>query len=86
MAKLTKHKKVIVESVIEKAAISLYPDKIEIVSDGNTLEFVESKKIDSKIMVYYRYIFSETKLGMILPMPDTQLEAMLRNEICKQLK
>ena len=78
---LTKHKKVITESAAEK--LSSYPDKIEIISDGNILEFVESKKTDSKIMVYYRYIKSEAKLNLILPLPDTQLQDMLKKQICK---
>jgi len=85
MAKLTKYKKVVTETVIEKTAISLYPERIIICSDGNELEFVESKKIDSKIMVYYRYTKSETKFGILLPMPDSQLNDMLRKDICKTL-
>ena len=67
MAKLSKYKKVSTETDIEVKISDDYPKKIRFSSDGTELEYVEAKKVDSKIMVYYRYVKSETKLNQLLP-------------------
>lgn len=58
-----------------------YPNKIEIIVDGNTLQF---EGLDKKgTILNYRYTKSETKFGLILPMPPEQLEKMIKNNIAK---
>lgn len=52
----------------------IIPRKITIKSDGNILEFVETK---GKLH-YYKYIKSETKKGLITPYSDDDLIKLLK--------
>ena len=63
--------------------MTTYPKSIEIVSDGNLLDFEGVGKIGKLDVLNYRYVKSETKLDLILPMPPEQLEKMIKNGIAK---
>lgn len=85
MAK-SKYKKVVVESGVEPVISNDYPKRIRFESDGTELEFVEAKKVDSKVMVYYRYVKSETKLNQLLPILDIHLKGALSSQFCNSIK
>ncbi len=54
-----------------------------IVSDGNELEYIETKIVNKVPILYYQYTKSKTKLNTILPITNEQLEKMIRNGIAK---
>jgi hypothetical protein len=62
------------------------PQKIRIVSDGNELLLVEKllpNAKQKKELIVYKYTKSETKLGLLLPMPPEQLDKMLKDGIAQ---
>lgn len=65
------------------------PHKLLIPTDGNELEYVETLQPNSptnkfkKELHIYRYTKSETKLGMLLPLPQEQLDKMVQNSMAK---
>jgi len=86
MAKLSKYKKVSTETDVEVKISEDYPKKIRFSSDDSELDFVEAKKIDGKIMVYYRYTKSLAKLNQLLPILDIHLEGVLSSQFCNSIK
>ena len=86
MAKLSKYKKVSTEADVEVKVSDDYPKKIRFSSDGSELDFVEAKKIDGKIMVYYRYTKSLAKLNQLLPILDIHLKGALSSQFCNSIK
>lgn len=60
-----------------------YPKTIEILSDGNLLEYEGVGKIGKLDVLNYRYTKSDCKLGWILPLPPEQLEKMILNNIAR---
>ncbi len=54
-----------------------------IISDGDELEFMETKIMNKLPILNYRYTKSQTKLSSILPLTNEQLEKMIKNNIAK---
>ena len=81
MAK-SKYKRVVEEVVAEVT----YPKRLVFSSDGSELEYVETKKVEDKTLVYYRYTKSIEKLGTLLPILDIHLKGTLSSQYCKSLK
>lgn len=62
----------------------MVPVKILICSDGNVLEFVRT--IKTKEIIYeYKFIKSETKLGLLMTITDENLTKNIKREIFKPI-
>ncbi len=57
--------------------------KIQIITDGNELHYVETKLVNKSPILYYQYTKSQTKLNSVLPLTSDQLEKMIKNNIAK---
>ncbi len=55
----------------------------EIITDGNELQYVETKIVNKSPILYYQYTKSQTKLNSVLPLTSEQLEKMIKNNIAK---
>ncbi len=60
-----------------------YPQTITIITDGNELNYIETKITNKVPILYYQYTKSQTKLNTILPITNEQLEKMILNQIAK---
>lgn len=56
------------------------PNKIQVVSDGNVLEL----KSNSKGVIVYEYVVSESKLGELLTLSKEQFDKGFRMDIFKE--
>lgn len=64
----------------------MIPQKIRVVSDKDELLFVEKLEGNAKQkkeLLIYKYTKSQTKQGLLLPMPPEQLDKMLKDGIAQ---
>jgi hypothetical protein len=65
--------------------------KIQVQSDGNILEYIKTRTHDNKgikltqPILEYIYTYSSSKLGMILPITQNDVELKIKNEIFKPI-
>jgi hypothetical protein len=52
-----------------------------IISDGDIIELTSEKRKDGSMV--FKYVKSDFKMGLKLPMPESQLEHGLKNNIFK---
>tara|TARA_R110000868_G_C10556304_1_gene736426 strand:+ start:200 stop:409 length:210 start_codon:yes stop_codon:yes gene_type:complete len=66
-------------------------NKLLINSDGNKIEYVKTITHDNKgqklkeFILEYIYTYSSSKLGMILPITQVDIETKIKNEIFKPI-
>lgn len=65
-------------------------NKLLVQSDGNKLEYVRTVTHDGKVkltqpILEYIYTYSSSKLGMILPITQNDVELKIKNEIFKPI-
>lgn len=57
--------------------------RIEVITDGNILEFRETKVVNKATLLVYEYVESETKLGQTLKLCESDFDKMIKNGIAK---
>ena len=64
-----------------------YPQKIKILSDDNELKFdsIKPKTPSSPLLINYVYTLSETKLGMVLPLTEDDLQKLFSKSIAIEI-
>ena len=64
-----------------------YPKKIKILSDDNEIKFdsIKPKTTSSPLLINYVYTLSETKLGMVLPLTEDDLQKLFSKSIAIEI-